>query len=731
MHLRDLLVGSLLDFFFDFLVDDFFFNDFFDNFFLGFFFDNFFDFFYNLFSNFFCKGLLCSFRKDLLCHNLDGLRRRLGKYLDGASFLADFCLFAIAIVALGVVTLGCANGLVGGCGCGCGSGSRSSRSFYCGFFYHRFFLDNNLFLNDGFFFNLNNLFNNGLFFDNFFCLGLIVIKLPGEVCVCRDDGFILFHKLRYMIGIKLECCRRFFLTQVLANQTTRNQCFGIGKRILLLVVDLFDIDGRKTLLFASSLYQLQCKHKLARRIDLVKERRFGIFLFGTNILTTINRIFQRGGIKCKIQIQRARTNVDFCNLHMLVFVGIGIDCPTHALFGSLVTHECVTNCTVIFFGCGTSLYQLCLTALAITRNDVATGLFIKANNAFITKEVAFVFIVIFFCVGFSFSFVFNIEFILGIDFIRFDFFFLGFSKNGGAFAFFLCRMLNSHLSLHAKLGFEFHELGNRLHHLFGSRAELLTLATLGNGGGVGFFDDFLGGFDNMLFYNGSLSAISGSALGDNGTLNGLNNCLGGILCNNSSIGCLDDFFNNFLFVFLCHNSFFGSNQVRNCFLCRLIALVIILFFESFLLSFISKCSFACSGFLCGSFGSFLLGFLCGNCGCLCLSCRSCCFSRNQQISLGIQNNQKNANDKGTYQRGNGQYQKNQFCRCRYSTKRKRGYGIVRATIAIVFVMNDIFFTTASTTQFADKHTDACNFCAQNTRQQSDGDVANVFHAQSQ
>ena len=286
MNLSRFLSACLFDVFFDFVIDNFFFDkflfgfgsdffcdSFFDNLFrnlffdgcLGFFcclFDGFFDSLFdnNLFCCFLCYGLVHYLGGRLFDLCLDGFLGRLGKHLDGASLFAHLCLGAGTVIALGVVTLGGANGLVGGCG-RCGRSGSYGSLFGGGLFFYNLFFKNRL-LDDGLFFD--DLFGG----EFFFCFGLVVIKLPRKVCIGGNNGFVLLNELRYVVGIKLEGCRGLFLTQILANQAAGNKCFGIGKRILLLVVDLFDVDGRKALLFASALYQLKRERELAGRVDL-------------------------------------------------------------------------------------------------------------------------------------------------------------------------------------------------------------------------------------------------------------------------------------------------------------------------------------------------------------------------------------------------------------------------------------------------------------------------------
>ena len=651
------------------------------------------------------------------------------------------------------MTFGCANGLVRGCSGGCGSGSYGS--LLC-----------NGFLDNGFFFDnlfCNGLFDNGFLFDDFFygffdgffhAFGLVVVELPSEVCVCGNNGFVFLCQLRYVVGIKLKGSRRLFFAQILANETARNQSFGIGKGILLLVVNFFDVDGRKSLLFTSALYQFECKCKFAGRIDLVKERRFGILLFAAYILAAINGILKCGGFQRKIKIKRAGTDVDSCDL--CVIVCISVDRPAHALLGALVAHKRVTDSAIILFGAVARLHQFCLAALAITCNDMTTGLGVKANDALVAKELAFIFVVVFFCIGFSLCLILCIRFFLEIGFlnvifIRFGFFILGFGKYGGAFAIFN-RTFNRDLTLHAVLGLNLHKLGKRLQHLLGCGVELFARA-LGNGGGVGLFDDFFGGFDDMLFDDGSLSRIGGSTLGDKGVGGGLRRRCLGSLCNNRSFNnlcfCLgyffhnlfngfffNDFFNGFrndflygLFYGLFNNLFdvflvFGCDQVRDRLLCSRIAIVVIvvIYFLHSKLLFGSSCRSLCGC----SFGCFLCRSLSRLLSLLCLFCRLC---GNQQISLGVQNDQEQTKNKRTNCSSNSQHQKGQLRRGRNRAKGKRRYCVVRSPVVIVFILRQVELTAACTTQFANEHTNACNFGTENTCQSSNGNVINVFYTQ--
>ena len=577
--------------------------------FFGDLFYSFFDFFYSFLNRCFLDGgLVRNLGDSFLCLGLNGLSGGLGKNLDGASLFGCLGLCTRAVVTLGVVALGGANSLVGG---GCGGRSRygygGSGLLDNDFFYRGFFFDN--------------------FFDNFFYLGLIVIKFPGEVCVCGNDGFVFLYQLRYVIGIKLKGSRGLFLAQILTDKTTGNQCFGFGKGILFLVVDLFDIDGRESLLFAGTLYQFQCKRKLARRVDLVKERCLGIFLLAANVASAIDRILKCGGFKRKIKIERARTDVDFCNLRAIVCVGI--DAPTHTLLGALIAHKRVADSTVILFGGRTRLHQLCLTALAIASNDVATGFFVKTNDAFVAKEITFVFVIVLFCIGFSFCFVFYVEFVLGIQLV--EFFFVSVNR----LTVLLCRMCHSDLTLHTELEAELLELVNRLAHFLGNRVCVLIL---GNGGGVGLSDNLASGFDDVLFNNRSLS---GNALGDDGALNGVTGLCHrgvGILGNNSP---LFGGVGGILFLI-------SQKSVKS--LLRVIIVpevigkvdfvaVFILTLHGFIVNFL----LLCIGRYCGLFFDALF-YLVGN----------------EQIPLGVQNSQQSAKNKRTHCGSNRQHQKGQL-----------------------------------------------------------------------
>ena len=389
-------------------------------------------------------------------------------------------------------------------------------------------------------------FNDGLFFHNSFLnLGLVVVKFPRKVCICGNDGFIFLNQLRHVVGIQFEGCRRFFLAQIFANQAASDQGFGIGKGILLLVVNFFDVDGRKSLLFASTLHKFQSKRELARRVDLIKERCLGIFLLCANIASAIDGILERGGFQCQIKIQGAGTDIDFCNLRMLV--GIGVDGPTHTLLGAFIAHKCVADSAIILFGSRTRLHQFCLTALAIAGNNVTTRFFVEANNALVAKEITFVFVIVFFGIGFSFCFVLSFNLVLGIQLINLNHLILGIYQCGCFITVFLCGTCNSNFSLHAKLETELLEFVNRLQHFFGYR--ICTLI-FGNGGGICFFDDLFGGLNDMLFNNRRLSGISRCPLGNNSTFDRmprLNHRGARRFGNNSGFNSFGDCFNNFLF----------------------------------------------------------------------------------------------------------------------------------------------------------------------------------------
>ena len=422
-----------------------------------------------------------------------------------------------------------------------------------------------------------------------------------------------------------------------------------------------------------------------------------------------------------------------------MLVCVGVNGPAHALLGALVAHKRIADGTVILFGLGTCLHQFCLAALAIASNDVATRLFVKANDALVAKEVAFVIVVVLFRIGFSFGFVFGFGLILGIHLVNLKLLILGLGKCGGAFTF-LDGTLNGNLFLHAELRLELHKLGDCLHHLLGSGTELLALA-LGDGGSVGLLDNLLGGFDDMLFNNGSLSRVCRCALGDNGMLNGLCRRSFEFLCNNGSFGnlvgllkgffdvFLDNLFFNFFLVFLSHHSFLGGGKIGNSLLRLGVALVIVVIVNDLLLGlvfllvnrFLCDSSRLCCRLLCGSLSSSLSlhnsSLLFRSCG-------------NEQIALGITNNQEQAKNKRTYRCGDGQHPKGQLCRGRYCAKGKSGYGIVRPCVVIIIVIRQVYLTAARATQFADEHTNACDFGTENTRQNSNGDIINVLYTQT-
>ena len=640
----------------------------------------------------------------------------LGDHFDGASLFGNLCRSACAIIVLGVVALGGANGLVR-CS-SCGGCTRYGGGNGC-------FFDGGLLNDNRFLFGLlddNRLFLYGFYGSGLFYglgLGLIVVKLPCEVCVCGNNGFVLFDQLRYVIGIKLKGDRRLFLTQVLANESASDKRFGIGEGILLLVVDLFDIDGRESLLFASALNKLQSKCELARRVDLVKEGSLSVFLFRTNVASAVNGILKGRGLKRKIEIQRAGANVDLCDLRVLV--GVGVNGPAHALLGAFVAHKRVADSTVIFFGSGTGLHQLCLAALAIACNDVASGLLVKAYDALVAKEIAFVFVIVLFCISFSFGLVLGIDLILGFDLLDLfdlELFILGIDGSRCALAVFLYGTCNSDLAFHTDLRLKLLESIDRLHHFLGYGIGSLIL---GNGGGVGLLDDLLGGLDNMLFNKGTLSGIGGHTLRHKGLLNGLCGCnccgsgsngsfgnrlgrflCGHFLCNLDSLG---DLFLDGCFLGGCllgKNGILGVDEVGDCLLCSHVILI----------------GLDVIGLGCGRGCFFLDGSGLGNfhrsiCRCggfLFLGC-SLILCGDEQVSLGAQSDQENAKHKSAHCGGDSQHQKGQLCRSRYCTKGKCCQGVVRASAVVVFVIGCICVLALCATHFAYEHTDACDFSA--------------------
>ena len=91
--------------------------------------------------------------------------------------------------------------------------------------------------------------------------------------------------------------------------------------------------------------------------------------------------------------------------------------------------------------------------------------------------------------------------------------------------------------------------------------------------------------------------------------------------------------------------------------------------------------------------------------------------------------QEQTKNKRTYRCGDGQHQKGQLRRGRNRAKGKRRYCVVRSPVVIVFILRQVELTAACTTQFANEHTNACNFGTENTCQSSNGNVINVFYTQ--
>ena len=101
-----------------------------------------------------------------------------------------------------------------------------------------------------------------------------------------------------------------------------------------------------------------------------------------------------------------------------MLVGKIIDGPGDTILGSFVTKERVFNAAVIFFDLRACLDQLCLKALAVMCNDVATRFLVKANNALIAgEEVTFVLVVSFFAFCSSIG---RLDFILVIGLVCID-----------------------------------------------------------------------------------------------------------------------------------------------------------------------------------------------------------------------------------------------------------------------------------------------------------------------
>ena len=313
---------------------------------------------------------------DLLCG------RQLRELLRGSCDHRIVCVNSgngglICVITLGVAHFGHLYGFLVD---RCGSGRLFGRCRFglCG----RLLLGNGCFLCNGLndrFLDHDLLFGLAILLDH-----LIVIKLPREVCICRNYALVLLGKRGNVILGKLERGCRLFLTDVFLDQLAVNEIVDGIKGILLLVSYTLNVDGGESVLLAHTLNELKCPLQLAGRADLVLEGRIGILLLASNVLSTVYGSLKCCGIDCKINFKNTGLNVDLCKRHSSVVEAV---CrPADAGFGSLVCEQRVLYVGIILLNIGTRLDQLCLKALAVMRHDVASRSLIEANDALVSGE---------------------------------------------------------------------------------------------------------------------------------------------------------------------------------------------------------------------------------------------------------------------------------------------------------------------------------------------------------
>ena len=286
-----------------------------------------------------------------------------GKFLVGR--------LSVGIIALGIAHFGDLDGLLDHVGnrLSCGLGR---------FLRHRRFLGNR-FLKHRLLDGLGDLLD--LLFLQFQHL---VVKLPGEVCVGGNNALVLIGNRGDMIGIQLKGSGGLFLSDIFLDQLALHKALGGFKGIELPVIHFLNVDGRKSLLLAGALNQLHCPFELSGGAKLVQEGGVSIFLLGAHVSAAVNGSLQGIGIQRKIELQNIGLDVDLGDLGSAVVEAVGA--PADAALGSLVGKERVFQLTVILLDTGTRLNQLCLKALAVMGNDIASRVLVKADDTLVTGE---------------------------------------------------------------------------------------------------------------------------------------------------------------------------------------------------------------------------------------------------------------------------------------------------------------------------------------------------------
>ena len=536
-----------------------------------------------------------------------------------------------------------------------------------------------------------------------------------------------------MIGIQLKRNGRLFLTQILADQATADQRFGSLKGILLLIADGLNVDGRKSLFFASALNKLKRKGELAGRINLVQEGSLGILFLAADITSMVNGILKTCGIKRQIEIQGAVAHIDLRNLRVLVV--IAVDGPSDAILRALVTEQCILDFTVVFFHVGACLDQLCLKTLTIMCYDITACLLVKADDTLIAGEKLAFIIVIAFLEGSFVCGILCIELIVLVCLGLVCFLILfSLCKGGRGFIHrFDSGMLNRHLMLHTQLCAKLHQLRDRLENFLGSGT--VFLFCLGGtccrnsirccGGGL--LDDLLVGLLDQFFDHRHLTCGISRAVHGNTTLRqGLRGCISCLGTRNQigrhrlSLSGLCDhglILGMYLFCTLLNCDFRLCND--------LFFKLTLSFFGLIFFSIVDKDILLClckgiCGIVC--FHDFLGSVLLTLCG-LCDS---------ESIPLGIKHSQKYHKNKRAYSHGNCQSIHSSMRNGRNGAKQKRHYHITTtACVLLVFCDRIIRFLqtllSACLHHLADENANSCYFCAKQTRQHDCRDKKYAFH----
>ena len=178
-----------------------------------------------------------------------------------------------------------------------------------------------------------------------------------------------------------------FVARRYAHQSPCDQVLHGIKRVHLLIVDRFDVDGRQSVFLADHPHQLQRPAAFARlrRADEIAERRAFKPFGRSDVLAPVDRSLQRGGIEREIEDQTARDDVDAGD--RLAVVGEAVHRPADARFGPFVCQKRVFEDPVNALDACGGLDELCLERLAVDLDDVASPLDVKADDALVSGKV--------------------------------------------------------------------------------------------------------------------------------------------------------------------------------------------------------------------------------------------------------------------------------------------------------------------------------------------------------